>query len=128
MGLPAAGGVEFVESDFLKRNAELLRQHFVHGIQFLHPARRRIHGADAGGVYILGEIDFDACGVFPGKLRRDFVHQPAIALLVGAQHFHMRALLVGARAIQNIGELRCSFWRSSGPSLTRAIRVTLCPR
>ena len=95
--------IKFVERDFRQRQMQLSRQHFVNRIKLLDPACGRIHVAHPGGIDILRKIDLKARDGFARERRRDFVHQPAVALLVRAEHFdmHFRAANTGPREHAN---------------------------
>ena len=104
MGVCGGGLFDFVERDLVERQIQLAREHLVDGIEFLHPAGFRLHGADAGGVDILGELDAQAGDGLAGERGRDLVHQPAIALLESAEHFDV-ARLRAEHLLQLRGEL-----------------------
>ncbi len=112
-------GIEFVQRDFIERHVELAREHFINGINFLHPPRRRKHRAHSGSINILCEIYFDRRNIFSGEGGRDFIHQPAVSLFVRAQHFHVKLLSIGASFRKNIfqlgGELLAFFGTFADP-------------
>ena len=55
------------QRDFFQWQIQLLRQHFIHWIKFLHPSRRRKHRALAGWIHILRETNVNTATLFPSS-------------------------------------------------------------